>query len=369
MTDFLEYVKWRADLPLFVDSLNEIDLYILCKFGCLYLSNIMNSSDVITIHDAFDAYKEYLSGQSLEENLGPLASPALVTLLKKIPYTKRYGDLQLKEYILATNEETSMVFSALTILLPGNISYITFRGTGDTIASWKEDFLLSVEDEIPAQKEAVEYLNFVAQKCTDSLIIGGHSKGGNLAVYASLETKQEIKNRIIGVYNFDGPGFRQDIEELPEFQYIRPILHTYMAQHAIVGRLLNQVSNRIIVESAEPGLLAHDGLNWDIEVTKFKRAENYSTASDAIAAAFKETLENMSKQEQMDFIKEFFSILTCTGATTLSDLTEHRVLQVIEISTAMRRSPKVISFIRSLASIIFHETVSSISPLDGIINK
>ena len=142
-----------------------------------------------------------------------------------------------------------------------------------------------------------------------------------------------------------------------------------MAQHAIVGRLLNQVSNRIIVESAEPGLLAHDGLNWDIEVTKFKRAENYSTASDAIAAAFKETLENMSKQEQMDFIKEFFSILTCTGATTLSDLTEHRVLQVIEISTAMRRSPKVISFIRSLASIIFHETVSSISPLDGIINK
>lgn len=369
MSNFLEYLHWRSDLTLLNEPLNEVDLYILSKFGCLYLSNVMNSGDETSIHDAFEAYQKYLSGQSLEENLGPLASPTLIKVLQTIPYTKRYGDLQINNYVLNTDEETSMVFSALTILLPGNIRYITYRGTGDTIASWKEDFLLSVKDIIPAQKEAVEYLNNIAGQCNSSLIVGGHSKGGNLAVFASLEANQEIKNRIIGVYNFDGPGFRKDIEDLSEFQYIRPILHTYMAQHAIVGRLLNQVSNRIIVESSESGLLAHDGLNWEIDVTKFKRAENYSAVSDSVASAFKETLDNMSTEEQMDFIKEFFSILTYTGATTLSDLTEHSVLQVIELSTAMRRSPKVISFIKSLASIIFHETVSNVAPFDGIRSK
>lgn len=159
--------------------------------------------------------------------------------------------MKISNYINKIDAQEEKQFSAITIHMPDNTIYISFRGTDNTLIGWKEDFNMSFQSKVPSQLDAIEYINKIASKYKEKLRIGGHSKGGNLAVFGASFCKSNIQNRVINVYNNDGPGLQQDIIDSKEYKKILPKIHTYIPQTSIIGRLLYHEENYTVVQSTQ----------------------------------------------------------------------------------------------------------------------
>ena len=207
MANILEYLDWRGDLTLSERPFNEVDNLILAEICYLDFSGFVPAgfqTQQVTLQAAASAY----FAAHPETNMGVLVPDQIPVLVEHAAKTARFGDIRLLGYVNRIDEETQTQFSALTMLLPDGSAYVAFRGTDDTIVGWKEDFNMAFTPEIPAQKYAAEYLRQVSGTLPfRPLLVGGHSKGGNLAVYASVFCGQEVQKRILAVYNNDGPGF------------------------------------------------------------------------------------------------------------------------------------------------------------------
>jgi hypothetical protein len=247
----------------------------------------------------------------------------MLPLFRKLPETVRCGDLMLSNYVNQIDIKREEQFSALTIGLSDGTVFVTFRGTDDTIVAWKENFNMGTVDAVPAQIDAADYLQRSMAKRAGSIRVGGHSKGGNLAVYAALIVPEAVQARIGTVYNFDGPGFRRDRSETPGYLRVRPKLQTILSQHAIVGRLLHHETRCTIVKSSQPGIAAHDGFQW-------RRRANGSSAArirfdeQRLRRRHAGARDSMAQQQRQSFVEELFSVFSATGALTLMDLTDNR---------------------------------------------
>ena len=163
--------------------------------------------------------------------------------------SKRFGTMKATKFVNKIEVENEKQFSAITIIMPDNTLYVSFRGTDNTIVGWKEDFNMSFKSHIASQISAKEYLNMIAELYPNKKIrVGGHSKGGNIAVYSAIFAAPQIIDRIINVYNNDGPGFCEDILETQEYQKMINKVHTYIQQSSIIGRLMNHKEKYTIIE-------------------------------------------------------------------------------------------------------------------------
>ncbi|MEA4964655.1 MAG: Mbeg1-like protein [Oscillospiraceae bacterium] len=354
MAHIIDYLDWRGDLPFAVSPFNEVDNYILCKLGELDYSDVLPPGQTMTVSQLPDTV--FADGR--EPLLGLLSSSQLIPLLKRLPETRRFRNLRLSGFVNCVDPEQNEQFSALTITLPNATRFVSFRGTDDTIVAWKEDFLLSVEDVIAAQRDALDYLLQTAET-PGSLIVGGHSKGGNAAVYAAMAAPPAVQDRILAVYNNDGPGFRENMLVRPAYLRIRPKVHTLVSQHSMVGKLLCHETNFQIIRSDRAWISAHDALNWQVLGTKFVRCEDFAAPSKAFEAALTDLQARMNQEERQQFINALFDILTSTGAVTLTDLTEHRLRQALLMARELRQAPEVYRFMLSLAGLTTKKTWES----------
>ena len=213
MANIIDYVKWRGDLNLKVSEFNEIDSLILNRFSYFPLDSIMQEKEEVSIEELSKRFEK-----ANKEKLKILWKDD-ADLFPVMGKSKRFGEMVALEYINKIETKTEKQFSAVTIILPDNTIYISFRGTDNTLIGWKEDFNMSFRGHLPSQIEAKEYLENIAKKYPYKKIrLGGHSKGGNLAVYASIFASPKVKKRIISVYNNDGPGFNDDIINTDEYK-------------------------------------------------------------------------------------------------------------------------------------------------------
>lgn len=338
MPNILDYLTWRGDVPFSISPPNEVDNYIHCKIGTLDLTGIVpEDGRYITLPQAVEAY--FAAGGA--EKLGALSSPYIAPVIRRLPETERFREVMLTGYRQILDEKKTEQFSALTLRLPGGRHYVTFRGTDDTIVGWKEDCLLTVLDEIPAQRDAVNYLTWAASVYSGELAVGGHSKGGNLAVYAAAMADESVQERIGNIYNNDGPGFQEKILQTEGYQRIRPRIKTILSQNAMVGTLLWQDCDYTVVKSSEVLLGAHDGFTWETTPTGFVRCETLSPSARAFDHAMEEVLGGMNMAERQTFIEEFFGTLTATGAVTLSDLSARMLRETLRVARAVRREPSL----------------------------
>ena len=238
--------------------------------------------------------------------------------------------------------EAEQQFSAVEIVLDDGTSYISFRGTDDTIIGWKEDFNLST-GVVPAQERAVEYMQRISDKASGMLRVGGHSKGGNIAVYAATFVSQEIKDRIINVYNNDGPGFCDDVIETPEYHEMIKKVHTYIPQSSVIGRLMNHREKYTVVESVQKGIMQHDLYSWQVLGTKFITLEEVTNGSEFVDKTIKEWLENVEPEKREQVIDVVFDILNATDAQTMKEIKNHIFLYSRPLKTviqALKRAKK-----------------------------
>ena len=332
----LDYLSERGDRSFEEVPFNEVDNYIIAKIGTADYSGIIpRAGESVPLGEAVEAY--FARRGEAGDYLGALASPSIAQSLHRLPGTRRFRDLLLSGFVLRLEPERTEQFSALTVTLPGVWSYVSYRGTDDSLLAWKEDFLMSVEEAVSAQADAAAYLAETALRLPGELMVGGHSKGGNLAVYAAAMAPEEVQARITHVYNNDGPGFLPAFYEGEGYGRIRRRIHTLLPQYSLVGTLLTRERWATVVKSSRAGIAAHDGFNWEVRHDSFVRCPVLSRSSQAFEETMDRVLAGMGPEERREFIDELFEALSATGAVTVTDLSETRLRQALTIASSFRK--------------------------------
>mgnify|MGYP000828586482 CR=1 FL=1 len=323
MPNILDYLTWRGDVPFSVSPPNEVDNYIHCKIGTLDFTGIVPENELyVPLPQAVEAY--FAAGGA--EKLGALSSPYIAPMVKRLPETVRFREVMLTGFRQVYDEKKTEQFSALTLRLPGGQHYVTFRGTDDTIVGWKEDLNMGFLEEIPSQKQAVEYVARVARQYSDRTIrIGGHSKGGNLAVYSAAKSSGEIQERIVAVHNNDGPGFAWDISETTGHKRIASRIHTILPQTSVVGMLMEHEKRYQVVHSTYDGLYQHDGFSWQVLGTQFVHLDDFSREGKLVDETLSSWADSLNTQQREALADALYSVFTASGAKTLSELTEEKL--------------------------------------------
>lgn len=328
MQNVLDYIDWRGDISFETDGFNEVDNLILSILSYLEFENIVPKGieHSISLLKAAKLYKK-TAGKNPSVDRNKFIS-LLPELLKKAAGSKRYSNIYLSCYEKQTDYEQSKQFSAVIFSISKGLHFIAFRGTDDTIIGWQEDFHMSFMDEVQAQKQAVLYVNTNCAKLSGKFYFGGHSKGGNLAVYAAFHAVENIQDRIIGVFNNDGPGFLNSIIQSVEYQKIIKKITTFVPKSSIIGMLLEHPEGYKVVNSNETGIMQHDAFSWEVKGTRFVYENGLAKNSRILNNTMRAWLSQISMDEREQFLNAVFNIIEATGAQTVSELTNERLSAV-----------------------------------------
>jgi hypothetical protein len=322
MSNVCEYVKWRGDLTLKQSKFNEIDALILTRLSYFPFDQLIQPNEEATVEELSKRFEK--ADKSTMKILWE-DDNELFPLMGK---SERFGKMSVTQYVNKINAEQEKQFSATTVILPDNTIFVTYRGTDATIVGWKEDFNMCFKSHIASQKDAVEYLNMVSKKYKRLIRIGGHSKGGNLAVYAAMFTNSKVKKRIINIYNNDGPGFDDEIIKTKEYKEILPKVHTYIPQSSVIGRLLNHEEKYTVVQSIQKGIMQHDLYSWQLEGKEFICLEKVTNGSEIFDKTLKEWLINITPEQRGIVIDTAFDILNTTEVEYFSELKKNWFLNI-----------------------------------------
>ena len=324
MPNMTDYIDWRGDILFSELPLNEVDNLILSAMCYIDFEGIVSPSLNKPILLRTAARKYLLRHRGEKAYLGAIVPPQIVTLMARAAKSKRFGSIRVCGYINHINDESQTQFSALTYLLDEKNICIAYRGTDDTIIGWKENFNMSFMHPVPAQKEALSYLEEVASERMGNIYVVGHSKGGNLSAYAVTKCKKEVFDRIICAYNNDGPGFSTGFIESDEYKSAKGKIRTIIPESSVVGMLLEHEESYEVIKSSETGLMQHDPTSWEVMGGSFIHLDTVSEDSKFIDKTIKEWLSEMSSEDRESFVDNLFDALSSTSAKTLTDLNTDR---------------------------------------------
>lgn len=343
MANLLDYLDWRGDLTMAQAPFNEVDNLILAELSFVDFGGIVPSpgeGESVPLAQAAERYfARFPEGEKIE--MGVLVPDDIPVMLGKMAQSPRFSGLKLNCFADLLDNDNAVQFAALTIETGDGAVYLAFRGTDDTLAGWKEDFHLACLPEIPAQHIAAEYTRQVAKQYPRrKLRLGGHSKGGNLAVWAALKAPDGVQKRIISVWSNDGPGFHEDILSLPEHQAVAERIVTIVPQSSLVGMILEHDEDYTVVESNQKGLMQHDGFSWEVKGPAFVRLGAVTRQGRHNDLVLKEWVRNMPLDQREKFVEGLFAVLTASGAQTLTDLKEESLKGAKAMVKAMKDMEK-----------------------------
>lgn len=315
MANVFDYLDWRGDLDLAVVPFNDVDALILAGLSYLAYAEVLPVGFASSVQLAAAAEP----GRAVSSNPAQLKGKDLL-LLEKTAASRRFGRLELCAYRDQLDQELEMQFSAVTFRLSDELAYLSFRGTGDPLVGWKEDFKMSYMSPVPAQQAALEYLRQAAQELPGRLLLGGHSKGGNLAVFAAAKCEPEVQQRLAQAYSFDGPGFQPELLDSPGYQAIEPLLASFIPQASIVGLLLGNSGGYSVVSSVEPGLFQHSLYDWEVTRDSFVVLEKVSAQSRYVEKTLNTWLAGLDNKQREVFFNALFETIAQTETSTISEM-------------------------------------------------
>lgn len=325
MANIIDYVDWRGDVTFAASPFNDIDALIMTQLAMVDLSGIVPgdpSDGYISLADAAELY--FADKKHNSEPVSVIIPSDTYVLFRRISASKRFGNIKLTAHVSRIDAEREKQFSAITVK-PGDGSvFVAFRGTDDTIVGWKEDFNMSFMPTIPSQTEAAEYLDRIARRVYGKLRVAGHSKGGNLAVYAAVKCSPRARRRILTVYNYDAPGFSREFLALPEYGELDGRLKTVVPQSSVVGMLLENDGKYSVIKSRESGLLQHNAFSWEVLGTEFITLDELTKESRDMTAVMNEWLSKLDMDARKKFVDAVYNILIATKATTVTELNDDK---------------------------------------------
>lgn len=315
----LEYVKESCNKSFYEEPLNDVDSLALCQFAYLKFDGIVpvvgSNLPSVTMEEVANHadYEKLFADVRYEKD-----NRALFEGMYK---SRRFHNLKMNCYINIIEKEWETQFSAITFILEDGTPFVAFRGTDETIVGWKEDFNMAFLSPVPGQAYSVKYLNTVTGQFGDKFYIGGHSKGGNLAVYSAMNCAPSVKERIIKIYSMDGPGFRPEVLETLDFKSIEDREVKILPHSSLVGMLFGNEKDYRVVESKTYGLAQHNPYTWIVEDGKFEEVPKLYAKSIRGANTINEWLLSLDETQLKTFSDTFYTVLTASDADNLIQLT------------------------------------------------
>ena len=318
MGNIMDYISWRGDLSFEQSQFNEVDNLILACFSYVNLDGIpaVTKQKGIGLKKLTEEFMKLHTMKELEADKSfiRLAPFMMMEMAKSV----RFGKCVVRNYVNDIVTEAEQQFAAMEIVLEDGTSYVSFRGTDDTIIGWKEDFNLST-GVFPAQKRAIEYLQKISEHTDGMLRVGGHSKGGNLAIYGSVVCKS-AHEKILEIYSNDGPGFSREFQELPEMKEMMPKIIRIIPEYSIIGTLLEHEKEPVIVASSSKGLLQHDGFSWEVQGPALVRRDSLNKTALRFIEILHKWIDGMDTEQKRLLIEDLFATLQASGYENLSEV-------------------------------------------------
>ena len=318
MGNIMDYISWRGDLSFEQSQFNEVDNLILACFSYVNLDGIsaVTKQKGIGLKKLTKEFMKLHTMKELEADKSfiRLAPFMMMEMAKSV----RFGKCVVRNYVNDIVTEAEQQFAAMEIVLEDGTSYVSFRGTDDTIIGWKEDFNLST-GVVPAQKRAIEYLQKISEHTDGMLRVGGHSKGGNLAIYGSVMCKS-AHEKILEIYSNDGPGFSREFQELPETKEMMPKIIRIIPEYSIIGTLLEHEKEPVIVASSSKGLLQHDGFSWEVQGPALVRRDSLNKTALRFIEILHKWIDGMDTEQKRLLIEDLFATLQASGYENLSEV-------------------------------------------------
>lgn len=354
MANINDYLLWRGDLPISKKyKFNEIDSMILARFSYLIFDKI-NLEAKETIESISEKMKDFKNEEFLYNG-----DKELITNLGK---SERFKSMTVTDYEKINDKETQKQFSGITIHISKLEMYVSYIGTDCTIYGWKEDFNMAFMENVPCQIAGKEYLEKVTKKYPMKKIrIGGHSKGGNVAIYSAITVPEKIQNKIIKIYNYDGPGFNKSIIEKYGSDTIINKIETYIPQDSVIGRILNHKEKITVAQSVEKGILQHDIYSWQVLKDDLIRLEKNTNISEAIDKTLTDWLETTTVEHRKIFIDVIFDLFYSTDADTFGEISKNLSSSIPKILKKYSEiSPEEKKIIANMIKIIMSSYVNTI---------
>ena len=322
MKNMLDYIKEFGHVSFEERAFSEIDALVLTELEYLPLEKVVpsdeNGENFVTVKEIAEYMQEHKQ-ELFDEN------PMMITeerheVSQVIADAPRFQSLKFFGVVSEWDKDTTKQFAAVTVEVEPSVRLVVFRGTDETLIGWKEDFLMTYSPLVAAQTDAKEYLAKQASLWGGDLMISGHSKGGNLAIYAAATQVEDVQLRIVDIFCFDSPGLYRSVLETKGYQNIVPLAMRYIPQDSLVGLMLESEVPYVIVKSNATGAMQHSAMTWEIEDGQFIKMEKLTKNSQLNDQTFKKWTESVSDEELELFWNVFFELLFSVGIDTVNDL-------------------------------------------------
>lgn len=319
MGTVLDYLKEYGNRTFREKPMTEVDSLVLCQLSYLkfdgLVPDVRDKGRSITMK-ALAAHPEFdkLFGDIRYEKVNR-------ELFQEMVAGKRFRSMRLNYYINLVEKQWETQFSAVTCFLDDGTVYLAYRGTDESIVGWKEDFNMAFRAPVPGQEYSVRYLNTVAGKLCRPFYVGGHSKGGNLAVYSAMNCQPRIQERIIRIYSMDGPGFRPEVLSGGEYGRIADRVVKILPHSSLVGMLFESDMRFQVVESKTFGLAQHDPYTWLVEEDHLLRADGIRERWLRRDNTLNQWILSLDEKHLRTFVDTLYQVIDASRADNIIEFT------------------------------------------------
>ncbi len=334
MANIFDYLAWRKDVPFSVSPFNEVDSLVLSELVYADFGGVVpEEGEPVPLEEARKRFwqrhtREEIMAQDSFTKTAPFLMDGMVD-------GARYANTELRWFYDVVDDGRDLQLAALSFYLPDGTVFVAFRGTDSHIVGWKEDFNLSYMPETEGQRRSAAYMNRHFTDCSLSLRLGGHSKGGNMAVFAAVHADPAVRKRITAVYSNDGPGFLEDFTQSDAYREMLPRIVSIVPEDSIIGTLLYSGACEHVVKSSAFGILQHDGFTWQVLGPKFVDVEKRSEVSVLTETTLAEWLGSLSEENRKGFVNNLFGLFEATGAETFDDIRQNMVGSLVKMKKMM----------------------------------
>ena len=331
MADIMDYLLWRGDLGFGQSEFNEVDNLILSELVYVEFNGIVPGpgEGEITLSEASRLFFERHTDEEIQAKVSSTKMAAFLML--RMAETERFSGILLSGYVNDINLDEQSQFSAVTVKLGDGRTNVVYSGTDSTIVGWREDFNMIFLEHTPGQQKALAYLEHAAAKTDGPLRIMGHSKGGNLAVYAATHCKQEFHDRMEIIYSNDGPGFTDSMISLENYRLLLPRIHTIIPESSIVGMLFEHEEEFEVVASKNSGAGQHDVMSWEVLGPQLVHLNKVNEKALILDKSLKAWIGGMDAEGRSALVDTLFGILDDAGINTVDDLANMKIPKLVEL--------------------------------------
>ncbi len=342
-----DYLRWRGDLSFEAAPFNLIDNMVLCELSYVDFKKVVPVKN-----------EEGISLRELGRKIQKKDCYKLLNLygghedfIYAVCESFRFGNLIVKNYVDIFEKKDNVQFSAIEFVLNPKLSYIAYRGTDASLVGWKEDFMLSFT-RIKAQEYAKDYLQKV-MKPRHTYYVGGHSKGGNLALYACAWLSEKQLDHVLRIYDNDGPGFDPEAFDLKKLEKLGNKVTQIEPEFCVIGKLMEvKFPDVHIVRSNETGANQHDIISWRMNGIQLDEIDAHDKASDWLDETIAQWVAGVNHDERKTFVDETFQALAAGGATTMQEVFNKGLPEVVKAMAASSSTSKKVAFNLAEAAVL-----------------